>query len=78
MYLVIAVRGYQLFAAVIAAIVVAVAAPMVMAVVIGVVDVTAAVVGVGPVIPHGFVPSSNGPTCILQRLEAFLHALRKR
>ena len=78
MHLVAAVRGREVFAAMIAAVVVTVATTMMMPVVVVIIDVTAAVVGVGPVIPHGFVPSSNGSTGVLQRLEAFLHALRKR
>ena len=65
-------------AAEIVLIVVAVAATVVMLGMIVVIDMTAAVVGLGPVILHGLVPSSNGATCVLQRLEAFLHALQKR
>lgn len=71
-------RGHGLVATGIAAIVVAVAALMLTLMVIVVVDMTAAVIGLGPVIPHGLVPSGNGTTGALQRLEAFLHALQNR
>ena len=77
MHLVIAVRD-ELFAAVIAAVVVAVAGTIVMPGVVMIIDVTAAVVGVGPGIMHGLIPSIDGATGILQRLQTFLHALRKR
>lgn len=78
MYLITAVRRHEVFAAVIAAVVVAVAATIVMLGVVMVIDVTATVIGVGPMILCGLIPSSNGATGVLQRFETFLHALRKR
>lgn len=77
MHLVTAVRD-ELVAAVIAAVMVAVATTVMMTGEVVVIDMTAAVVGVGRVILHGLIPSGDGATGILQRLETFLHALQKR
>ncbi len=81
MAVVAAVGWHGLFAADVTAVVMVGMVVTVMGVVVldwDVITEAAAVVRFGRVVPHGLLPPRHGPARVLQRLEAFLHALQKR